>query len=151
MKTVICTLLAAVVLLTACNKTKISSKRLAGEHWKVVKLTIAGTAATELPEMHFSDCDPYEEVCMGEWHKETAHIPFAWGFTDKGKMFTLSNQFSEDGHAHGGHEEEELAELSENLSGTYDVVSSGRKVMQFKSSSTVGYAGQEVIIEIEKE
>ncbi|MCE2773590.1 MAG: hypothetical protein LW750_09160 [Bacteroidetes bacterium] len=151
MKTTIYTLLAAIVLLTACNKTKVSSKRLAGEHWKVVKLTIGGTAATELPELHFSDCDPYEEVCKGEWEKGEAHAEFAWGFTEKGKKITLSNQYSSDGHAHGGHEEEELAELSENLSGVYDVVSSGRKSMEFKCSSTVGYAGQEVVLQIEKE
>ena len=151
MKTTIYTLIALVTLLTACNKTKVSSKRLAGEHWKVVKLTIGGTAATELPEMHFSDCDPYEEVCKGDWEIGEAHAEFAWGFNEKGKKFTLSNQYTSDGHAHGGHEQEELVELSENLSGLYDVVESSRKAMKFKSSSTVGYAGQEVILEIEKE
>lgn len=147
-------LLSVVVTLgfSGCNKTKTYSKRLSGETWSVVKLTINGEDETDhLPQLTFSDCDICAEVCTGEWMLEGEHAEFAWQFDEKGQKFTVSNQ-SEATHEHE-HEEGHVEPIDQcqDLSGSYDVVKMTRKTMQLSSSTTVGYHGTEVEMELEKD
>lgn len=146
--------------LVACNKTNSFSKRLSGETWTVTKLTIDGVEEEEdhLPELEFSDCDIYDEVCMGEWHIEDEHAEFAWQFNENGDKFIISNQSEAEhdhdhdhDHDHGDEEEHvEPIDQCQDLSGTYDVDEMKRKTMKITSSALIGYEGELVEIELEK-
>jgi hypothetical protein len=145
----------AAVILTACNKSKKVSKRLAGETWKVVELTVDGISEEELPTLMFEDCDIYDEVCIGEWETpEEAHAEFAWQVRDKGETFELSNQSTlEDAHSHGGdeHAAEEAVLQCQSFSGVYTITEHKRKEMQMESSSTLGFNGSKVVIKLERD
>ncbi|MGL4598193.1 MAG: hypothetical protein ACRCYO_11710, partial [Bacteroidia bacterium] len=74
MKTKLILFVIGLGLIAGCNKTKQASKRLSGETWKVVELTVDGVAPAELPTtLVFSDCDIYAESCKGEWKREEHH------------------------------------------------------------------------------
>lgn len=146
--------LTAIILIAgACNKVKRSTHKLEGT-WKAEVFTINGAAETELPSFSFDDCDAYDEVCEGElFNDEDGHADFAWQFREKGKVFEYSNQASMDGHSHAAgtaHAEEEAVMLSQELSGIYEVIEQDKKHFKIKSSSTLGYNGQEVVIELHK-
>ena len=147
---------AIAITLVGCNKTKKTSNRLikAGE-WKVTELSVDGTNEDELPTWEISDCDIYNESCTGEWENdEGGHTEFIWQFRDKGDTFEISRQAEEDEHGHShshDHADEEVAEQCYNFSGVYEVVSSSKDEMEFKSTVTTGYNGQEVVIKISKQ
>jgi len=144
--------------LSACNKTNSFSNRLSGEIWEVSKLTIDGDEeeADHLPELHFEDCDIYDEVCMGEWYIEDEHAEFAWQFNDNGESFTISNQSEAEhdhdhDHDHGDEEEHvEPVDQCQELSGTYTVEEMTRSVMKISSNSVIGHDGETVTIELKK-
>ncbi|PWL29630.1 MAG: hypothetical protein DCO96_07680 [Fluviicola sp. XM-24bin1] len=151
------TVAIAIFVVAACSKTNKATKRLirAGE-WKVTELSVDGTNEAELPKWEFSNCDPYEEVCVAKWENdEGGHADFAWQFNKDGAEFTISHQ-AEDEDAHAGHEHEhdhateEAAAQAYAFSGKYSVVESDKNKMSFTSTSTVGYPGQTVVIVIEK-
>ncbi len=140
--------------MASCNKTKKVSKRFIkpGE-WKVTTLTVDGTAEAELPTWEIKDCDIYGSSCEGEWkNDEGGHSEFIWQFRDKGDTFEISRQAEEDGHGHThDHAAEEAAAQCYNFSGVYEVVSSKKDEMEFKTTSALGYSGKEVIIKITKQ
>ncbi len=155
-------LLASVILtvalvFTACNKTKIYANRLDGGDWKVTELSVDGTNEAELPKWTIGDCDAYKESCTGDWKNDHNHTAkFAWQFREKGKKFEISNQSKVEDVTAGltgdmFFHAEELADQCVNFSGTYEVVEHKRKMMEFKSTTTIGFSGKTVIIKIEKE
>ncbi len=143
--------------LNSCNKVKSTSKRLmkTGD-WKVTELSVNGVNEEELPKWEIDDCDIYDESCFGEWkNDEGGHAEFIWQFREKGEVFELSYQAEEDDHEEEGehehdHAAEEAAEQAANFSGVYEVEKKEKKVMEFTSSSTVGYSGSRVKIKVEK-
>ena len=160
---------AATIGLSACNKTNSFSNRLSGENWQVTKLTVDGNEedADHLPELHFDDCDIYDEVCMGEWYIEDEHAEFAWQFNDNGESLTISNQSEAehdhdddhgdddhgDDHNHDHGEEEEHVEpvdQCQELSGTYTVEEMTRSAMKISSNAVIGHDGETVTIEFER-
>jgi len=148
-------ILAIAVGFAACNKSKINSKRFmkAGE-WKVTELSVDGTNEDELPHWHVEDCDIYKESCEAHWeNEEGGEAHFVWQYRDKGKTYEISYQKEEDsgGHSHShDHATEEAEAQAYNFSGVYEVVSAKKKSMEFKSTSTLGFSGQTVVIKIEK-
>lgn len=144
----------AIFLLGACNKTKTNSKSLmkAGE-WEVTELSVEGVNEDELPHWEIDDCDIYEESCMGHWeNEEGGHAEFVWQFRDKGETFEISYQAEEEhGHSHEhDHAAEEAAAQAANFSGVYTVNKRDKDEMEFSSSTTQGFEGQNVIIKIKK-
>lgn len=143
--------------LNSCNKVKSASKRLmkTGD-WKVTELSVNGVNEEELPKWEIDDCDIYDESCFGEWkNDEGGHAEFIWQFREKGEVFELSYQVEEHDHEEEGehehdHAAEEAAEQAANFSGVYEVEKKEKKVMEFTSSSTVGYSGSRVKIKVEK-
>lgn len=143
--------------LNSCNKVKSTSKRLmkTGD-WKVTELSVNGVNEEELPKWEIDDCDIYDESCFGEWkNDEGGHAEFIWQFREKGEVFELSYQAEEHDHEEEGehehdHAAEEAAEQAANFSGVYEVEKKEKKVMEFTSSSTVGYSGSRVKIKVEK-
>ena len=157
---------------SSCDKTNQNANRLEGEEWKVTSIEIGGEMVEEslLPEWHFDECDHDEELCYAHWELGDGDAEFVWQFNEQGESFTISNQsesdhdhdhdHADDDHDHGDedHDDHDHGDFSaepvdqcEELSGTYEVTSSKRSTMEFKSSSTIGHAGEEVIIQIEKE
>lgn len=136
---------------TGCNKTKRNTNLLGGESWTVTTLTVDGTAQAEIPTLSFSECDPYNEVCTGEWlHELGHHALFSWQFRNKGKTFEISNQSTlEDAHG-AGHEAEENILQCQNFSGVYEVTERSKKKMQFRSTAVLGFPGQTVEMVLEK-
>lgn len=145
-------LLLAILIMSACNKTKINANRLikAGE-WTVTELSVDGTNEDELPKWSIEDCDIYDESCLGEWeNEEGGHADFIWQFRDKGKTFEISRQENEEGHSHG-HAGEEAAAQCYAFSGIYEVIERKKDMMQFQTMAALGHAGESVVIKIEKQ
>jgi hypothetical protein len=152
MKIKLILLVVGIATLASCNKTKQASKRLSGETWKVVELSVDGITQAELPTtLVFNDCDIYAESCNGEWNRDAHHAHFIWQFREKGKKFELSNQSSaEDAHG-GGHEAEENIAQCAEFSGVYEVINQDKKMLFLESMNTIGYAGQKVVFKLEKQ
>ena len=155
MKTLKILSLSAILLIgfTACNKTKINSKRLmkAGD-WKITELSVDGSNEAELPSWEIEDCDLYNESCFGEWkNEEGGHAEFVWQFREEGETFEISYQAEEeDGHEHD-HAAEEVAAQAFAFSGVYEVIERKKKKMEFKTISALGHTGKTVVIKIEKQ
>jgi len=116
--------------------------------WKVISLTIGGASAELLPMWTISDCDIYEEECIGVWSAgANATTDFAWRFREKGSRFDISRQ---EGNTPQTAAAIEIAQQCYNLSGEYEVSDADKTGMRFVSSMTIGYPGEEVIIEIGK-
>jgi len=149
--------IAAPLIYASCNKTKINTNRLDGGEWKITELSVDGVNEAEFPHWNISECDAYDETCMGEWINHHGNIvKFAWQFRDKGKTFEISNQstFEEATAGLTGHdylEAEENLEQCQNFSGVYGVVKRKKTSMEFKTSSSIGFPGKLVVIKIEKE
>lgn len=161
MKTFIHSLsLIAIILVgfSACNKTKRNSNRFikAGE-WSVTELSVNGTNEDELPSWHIKDCEIYETSCFAEWENpEGGHAEFIWQFRDKGKTFEISHQAEADegeehDHDHDhDHASQEAASQAYAFSGVYEVTEDKKDMMQFETTSAIGYQGETVLIKIEK-
>lgn len=140
----------------ACNKTKMYTNRLDGGDWKVTELSVDGTNEAELPEWTIGECDAYKEACKGDWKNDHGHkANFIWQFREKGKKFEISNQSKVEDVTAGligdmFFHAEELADQCVNFSGTYEVVEHKKKMMEFKSTTTIGFPGKTVVIKIEK-
>ena len=142
--------IAAVITFTACNKNKQYSKRLSGETWHVTELTVDGTAQSELPELHFEDCDIYKESCKGSWENhEGGHSHFIWQFREKGEKLEISNQ-STLADSHGSHADEEAILQCSAFSGVYDVTVHKKDRMEFETTSAIGFSGNKVVLKMEK-
>lgn len=143
----IAVVLFTVSLLASCNKSKKYSKRMDGDKWKVVSLTVAGSEVTGKPELLFKDCDIYKESCEGSWiMPNDGRAAFAWQFRDKGKTLEIINQTD---HVHG-FADVAAADQCIEFSGVYEVIKSKRKSLTIKSNVTHGHNGQEVKMELER-
>ena len=131
-------------ILSSCDKNKIHSNRFSGESWAVKSLTINGESNSDLPTLAFSDCSIYKENCTGTWSLENSTSNFVWQFRDKAKTFEISNQSEITTHL------EEAILQCMNLSGIYDVESSSKTKITISSTSTIGYEGVNVNMELEK-
>ncbi len=156
MKNLISILMIVIVAgaISSCNKTKKVSKRFmkSGE-WKVTELSVDGVNEDELPTWEIEDCDIYKESCEGEWkNDEGGHSEFIWQFREKGETFEISRQAEEEaGHSHThDHAAEEAAAQCYNFSGVYEVISSKKDEMEFRSTATAGHNGKQVVIKISK-
>ena len=150
-KTPLLLILGLVLLFTACNKDKRASKRFmrAGE-WQVTCLHHQDIALLEgeLPVWHISDCDIYEELCEGQFLYNDQQSAFHWQFHEDAERFTLSRIGVEADTADFYTEEVEL--LTYQLSGTYEVVETSRKIKKLLSFKTHGFDAEKIEITLER-
>jgi hypothetical protein len=140
-------LLAALITLMACNKSKTNSNKLDGYKWGVKEITIEGVSETNLPEVLFKECDIYKESCEGSWLiAEGGRSSFIWQVRSKGKEFEISNQTD---HAHS-FLDVKAAEQCIKYSGVYNILLSKRKQLIIESMLTAGYFGKKVKIKFER-
>lgn len=133
------------IIALSCNKNKKFSKRLSGESWSINEITIDGDKQEDLATLTFNECDIYKDNCFASWEVDGDKANFVWQFRDKAKVFEISNQ----------------SELSDDLelairqcinySGIYNVTNDSKTSLTIKSSSTIGYENEEVIIKIQKQ
>ena len=119
---------------------------------EVTQLSVDGVNEDELPHWEIEDYDNYKEFCHSEWENEQGdHTQFIWQFRDKGETYENSYQAEEEGHSHEhDHEAEEAAALAANFFGVYTVNKRNKEEMEFSSTTTQGFEGQNVIIKIKK-
>ncbi|MFT7156284.1 MAG: hypothetical protein ACI8Q1_001289 [Parvicella sp.] len=146
-------IIAALVIVSACNKEKRYSKRLVQKEdlsgvWLVSELSIDSQSDTVIPIWLIYDCDIYEDTCQGLWQANSDTANFVWQFQDKGNLFILNR-------VNGTDSCNFVTEISElqcyNYSGTYNVTQAKKKEMIFESETTVGYPGQKVKIVLERQ
>ena len=131
--------------LISCDKNKKWSKRLAGENWAATALTINGQAEDNLPELHFDECDIYDETCTGEWMLNGSSSAMAWQFREKASVFEISNQSELE-------QDIDPAILQcMNMSGVYEVLESEKEKIVIRSDATYGYEGKFVEMTLEKQ
>ena len=133
------------LLVFSCNKNKKFSKRLAGETWTVVEITIDSDKQEDLPSLTFNECDIYKDNCYASWKLDDSSSNFIWQFREKAKKFEISNQ------SELTTDLELAVRQCINFSGVYDVTVNSKTSLTLNSSSTVGYDGEEVIIKIQKQ
>ena len=139
------------ITITACNKEKRYSKRLIkGEKWAVKDITVAGTSINTFGVWNvLQDVKIYETVPQVLWMADTSNAIFEWQFQQKGDIFQLN--YNHDSLECDNLTLTYLDYLSYDITGTYNVQQHKRKVMEFTSSQTIKYSGQEVKITIEKQ
>jgi hypothetical protein len=119
----------------------------AGE-WTVTELSVGGVNQEELPHWVISDCDIYEELCVGSWRNdEGGATDFSWQVTNEGGSFIISRQGPDEGLEHA---DEEMATQCFEFSGTYDIAENNKTMMKFTSTTLDAFSGQSAIITIEK-
>lgn len=136
-----------VIVFVSCNKTKKYSKRIDGNEWTVVELSVDGVNETNIPIIEFDKCNIYKESCKGEWKNNNggeAHM--AWQFRENGTLFEISNQSD---HIHKTEDIEAINQCIK-FSGIYEVLENKKKNMAFKSSSLHGFPGKTVVMKLEK-
>jgi len=137
--------------LLACNKEKrYSSFLMKGEKWKVVSVTVDGTALSTTGIWDVSQgVDIYKTVPKVIWQTDAVNSSiFEWQFQEKAKKFQLNyKQLCEECD---GTILDSMDYFTYKLTGSYDVIKHRRSKMIFESSSTIGYPNQQVVITIEK-
>lgn len=133
-------------LAAGCSKSKHYAKRLDGDKWKVSAWSVDGGSLDNPPELLFKDCDVYEESCEGSWISLDGRAQFVWQFREKGQVLEIANQTD---HAHSL-ADVKAAEQCIAFTGVYSVKKSKRRWIQLQSSSTYGYPGKKVNIELER-
>lgn len=141
--------------LVSCNKIKNRSKKLQNQplngnvYWTVKSMTINGEESTFKGEWLVSQGDVFDTIQTLEW---TGNNPygsshFEWQFQDKAKKFQFNHRLY--CAECDGTNLDSMDYLASALSGSYDVEKQNKKRMIFSSNQTVGFSGQEVIIELE--
>jgi hypothetical protein len=136
---------ACCLALLSCNKTRFYTNRLDGEDWSATELSVDGVSQSELPFWKLSECNPYKELCSGDWsnHHGGKSI-FFWQLRESAKKFEISNQSS----TTGNHDTDEAVMQCQFFSGIYDVVKRDKNEMEFTSTNTVGYPGKKVVLKL---
>jgi hypothetical protein len=121
----------------------------AGE-WQVTQLLHQDTALLkgDLPRWMISDCDIYKELCEGKFHYKDEQSSFYWQFHEGAEQFTLSRIGQEADTADFYTEKVEW--LTYQLSGTYQVIESSRKIKKLLSTSTIGYPDKKIELTLER-
>lgn len=147
MKLIVTILLLGIIVIS-CNKDKQASKRFikSGE-WEITKITIADSSVSNLPIWTIQECDIYEDLCVGDWKLDGNSSSFYWQFNDKSKEFVLSRVIApedcEDFYT------VEAEQQTFKFSGSYKVIETSKSKKIFESTSTLGFEGEKVVIEIE--
>lgn len=142
--------LLSVFVFASCNKDKRNSNRLINRGpWQVTTLTVDGVSDSLLPVITFDDCDIYEDTCTAQWMLSSSRKnEFNWQFNDKAKTFIISRQYDGDTSAF-------VLDIVKwqcyQYSGTYQVLKAKRNIMEFESTTTVGYSGSTVRMVLERQ
>ncbi len=158
MKNIFSILLIGVFLSTAlvsCDKIKNRSKKLQRQplsgniYWSVKSLTINGVESDIKGSWVVSQDYIYDTIQTFTWSGNPAfgESTFEWQFQDRAKIIQLNHRLY--CAECDGIFLDSMDYFSNAITGTYTVEKQSRKKMIFKSNSTVGFSGQEVIIEIE--
>lgn len=139
------------LLLISCHKEKYYSKLLMkGETWNVKSVSINGNEiVTKGSWLVSQDVDIYKGVPEVIWKEDDTNSSiFEWQFQEKAKKFQLNyKQISDECD---GEMLDEMDYFTYDLTGSYNVEKHKREKMIFKSSATIAYPNQEVVITIEK-
>jgi hypothetical protein len=141
--------LLSVVVFASCNKDKHNSNRLINRGpWQVTALTVNGVSDSLLPIITFDNCNIYEDTCTAQWMLSSSRKnEFNWQFNDKAKTFIISRQYDGDTSAF-------VLDIVKwqcyQYSGTYQVIKAKRNIMEFESTTTVGYSGSTVRMVLER-
>ena len=144
-------LLFVVLFFSACNKDKRASKRcMRAGTWQITELLHKDTAllSQDLPEWFISDCDIFEKLCEGQFLFNDQQSAFYWQFNNDAEEFTLSRIGIPADTADFYTEEVEW--LTYQLSGTYQVMESSRKIKKFRSFNTHGFPTDKIEITLER-
>ena len=149
MKFVLLVILSVIILSTACNKDKRQSKKLMrGETWRVSQLMVNGASEDVVKKMVFSKCDIYDEYCIALWiSNDDDTASFYWQMNEKGSEFKLMRFNDADSCCSNTTQADYYCF---QLSGSYNVIKAKRNIMEFESTTTIGYSGQKVRMVLEK-
>jgi hypothetical protein len=141
--------------LSSCNKIKNRSKKLQNQplsgsaYWSVKSLKIDGQESAFKGEWLVSQGDIYDTIQTLDWTGNSPYgsSTFEWQFQDKAKKFQFNHRlYCEECD---GTDLDSMDYLASALTGKYDVEKQSKKCMTFVSTQTSGFAGKEVVIEIE--
>jgi hypothetical protein len=138
------------ITLFACSKDKFYSKRLMkGETWTVQSITINDTLSEISGEWEITQgVNIYDSVPQAYWKQNAYDAIFQWQFHEKAKKFYINYQvLCEECEPNTL---DTLDYFANALSGEYDVLQRKRKSMEFESSTTLGFSGKTVRIELTK-
>lgn len=149
MKNTIITL-SMLFLLFACNKDKFYSKRLMkGDTWTVQSIKINDTLSDISGAWEITQgVNIYDSVPQANWKQNSYDATFQWQFHEKAKKFYINYQvLCEECEPNTL---DTLDYFCNALSGQYDVLQRSRKTMQFESTTTHGFNGKKVVIELNR-
>lgn len=138
-------LIALIITYTfiSCNKSKKIATKFEGTTWTVTSITIDNLPDSIHPILTFKEGDIYREVLLGNWYNtkgSASYSTFAWQFSNKGKVFEISNQT-----------EGVDALMCYTLSGRYDVFNFTKNTIEIRSRATQGYSNKLVSINMTKQ
>jgi hypothetical protein len=120
-----------------------------GETLLVSDITVAGTSQKIYGTWNITnDVNIYDSVPTALWQNGSEDAIFKWQFHEKAKEFIIGYkcQCGEIGIS----SLDNLDYTVNKLSGTYDVEKRSAKQIIFKSNSTIGFSGKEVVITINR-
>lgn len=143
--------------LFSCDKIKNRSEKLQRQpltgsiYWTVKSVKINGVESEIKGSWQVSQGNIYDTIQTFQWigNSSFGQSTFEWQFQDKAKKLQLNHRLYCAESECDGPDLDSLDYFSSAITGRYDVDKQSKKRMIFTSSSTVGFAGQEVIIEIE--
>jgi hypothetical protein len=120
-----------------------------GETWTVQSITINDTLSEISGEWEITQgVNIYDSVPQAYWKQNAYDAIFQWQFHEKAKKFYINYQvLCEECEPNTL---DTLDYFANALSGEYDVLQRKRKSMEFESSTTLGFSGKTVRIELTK-
>lgn len=138
--------LALGVLLIACTKSEVRSKKLIKQgRWMLTQMDLGTNQVINLPHWDLESVDDPKEYAPGTWsHYDGSAAAFNWRFDYYEGTFSFKTDESV--------EQDEMSKAfiqCKNLSGAYAVITEKKKLFEFESTETFGYSGVKVFIQIQ--
>lgn len=141
--------------LISCDKIKNRSEKLQRQplsgsvYWSVKSIKIGDIESSFKGSWVVSQGNIYDTIQTFQWIGNSPYgaSTFEWQFQDKAKKLQLNHRLY--CAECDGTDLDSMDYFSSAITGKYDVEKQSKKRMIFTSSSTVGFPGQEVMIEIE--
>lgn len=138
--------LALGVLLIACTKSEVRSKKLIKQgRWMMTQLEIGSNNVINLPHWDLESVEDTKQFAPGTWfHYDGSEAAFNWRFDYYEGTFSFKiDQSVEQDHMSKAYIQ------CENLSGAYTIITDKSNLFEFESTETYGYASVRVFIQIQ--
>ena len=137
--------IALIVVFSSCTKSAVDTRRLGGKKWMVTQLDLGTNSNSLLPTWVLEESVDDDVFTKGTWiHDDDSQAIFKWRFNYFEGTFSLriNENIEQD-------QDTKAFQQCSNLSGDYMIITDKKKLFEFESVETDGYAAIPVFIQLQ--